>query len=701
MFQSSIRLALATLLLASPLALTACMGGGGGSSGSDVLAAPPPSGGSGSAGGSTGSTGGGSGGSSNPAGGSGAGSGGGGTSGSGGTSGGGGSSGGGAGGGAGGGGGSSGGSGSSGDGSGSGGGSSGGPGSGGSSGGSGSGGGSAPFSVPNPYALPGATTVDEVRVTRATIFGDSYSVRNSWPFQVWDERLEAEGVFNEVDNRSIGGTAAASRRKPFKALVDAWMQDDGAFGPGELALVYLGHNDIGDGSHPARLAQSKDAFRTEVDRLVAAGATAPNRRLFLLLIHDWGKSPGHPRPNIAHQLTLDWNNFLISYANSHDRAVAVDLYTVFERVFADPAFFGFTNVTTPDPAHADSTALYYDDIHFGGAGQRLIARVVRHYLTRAWDWANTLQAGAQARAQLQQDIDAGLLNALAALAERGEQPRIFGFAVGSSRSFEQAALASALTQEEGGPDTSRGAGIGLRLSPRTLLAVAFARNDSAFTWEDRDSEENSVADMRAIGFQLRHEAAGGLLLTTHALWSTEELRRASFDVATGSAGRGDTEVLRFELGQSIARPIDLGFGELVPWFDLNLGETRVAGYALSDPYLGSVRFGASRARRLGASFGLSYRARPIALGDDAELGFSVGGGYIRDLWAEPWTVTIQEGLVEREERIPAVERRDLFVNFDAQLRLGDAAELDLRYGLLQASGAEANHVLFATWRYRF
>jgi lysophospholipase L1-like esterase len=63
--------------------------------------------------------------------------------------------------------------------------------------------------------------------------------------------------------------------------------------------------------------------------------------------------------------------------------VTVNLGAFFDGVFADPAKFKFTNVTTAEPAKSGSTALYFDDNHFGKRGHTLIANEVQKALNKA------------------------------------------------------------------------------------------------------------------------------------------------------------------------------------------------------------------------------------------------------------------------------------------------------------------------------
>src|SRR5690606_15569247 len=115
---------------------------------------------------------------------------------------------------------------------------------------------------------------------------------------------------------------------------------------------------------------------------------------------------------VMRQRTQVWNKFVADLArqSSYARLVAVDLLTSFECVFKQPTEFGFANVTKPRPKAADPAKYLYDlndDLHFGERGQALFRQVIQYYLTRGWDWSNTVKDPASARKNLIRDLRAG------------------------------------------------------------------------------------------------------------------------------------------------------------------------------------------------------------------------------------------------------------------------------------------------------
>ncbi len=576
---------------------------------------------------------------------------------------------------------------------------------GGSSTGGGTGGGTTgPFAVTNPYALPGASSVQDVRVKRAIVFGDSYSVRNPLqPFDPWPTKLRDQGLFARLDNYARGGTTADdSRYRSFKDEVDNFEAADGSFRKGDLTVVYLGYNDINTGRD---LDQSKTVMRRELERLRSLGAIAGDRRMFLMLLHDWSRNPGG-KPFQRAQVR-DWNGYLANYANGRSRVIAVDLFTLIERVFANPGRFGFTNVTTADPANSDSTALYYDDLHFGPAGQKLIAGLVEHYLTRGWDWANSLNAGSASSARLEQDIDNGLLNALALLGSDDRETRFFAFSVGAEGTADagpNAAFALPFDQQSTAFRTETiergGAGLAWRLSPRTTLAIAFARNGETVEQSHDDVDQRASVLSDGFGLELR-TARGGLQFRSHALWTRDTHEQRFYDSAFRESSRALAEGTSWSIGQTISWPHRLAFGTLTPWGDITLRRQSIDGYSLADPYLGEIRFGDAQAYESLASFGLSLNSDPVLLKEGGALTFGASFGYTRSLSQEDWRVEITEGLVTREETVARSPTGRIEAGAEMRLELGDALALSATYNASHDAMAGTDHYLFGSLRYAF
>jgi lysophospholipase L1-like esterase len=146
------------------------------------------------------------------------------------------------------------------------------------------------FAAPNPYVLLGARDRTAVRVGRTIVFGDSYSNTVRKRIEGWPTLLQRRGPTRLVEVYARGGaTAGGTRPRDLAAQVARFQAGHGRFGEGDLAIVYIGHNDIDGGLD---LAASWTAYARLTDHLLALGATAGRRRLFVTLLHDWSRNPG-------------------------------------------------------------------------------------------------------------------------------------------------------------------------------------------------------------------------------------------------------------------------------------------------------------------------------------------------------------------------------------------------------------------------
>lgn len=284
----------------------------------------------------------------------------------------------------------------------------------------------APFTVPNPYASGLGDT--DISIRRAVVFGDSYSKlkRKSW--HNWAEQLRydlinpalSKTLITALPAYAVSGATAGTylgSTNDFTHQVTHWLGTSPKFIARDLTVVYLGYNDIklspdpGDG----KLAGAMLVYQAQLDRIIKAGAAGSPRRIFLVMPHDWGRSPryfGSSQAAVMRARTEVWNAYLAGLArdSSYTRAVALDLFTAMECVYKQKGDFGFTNVTSKRPQGGDPLKYLYDlndDIHFGHRGQSLIRQVVQYYLTRGWDWSNTYKDPGTARQKLIADLADG------------------------------------------------------------------------------------------------------------------------------------------------------------------------------------------------------------------------------------------------------------------------------------------------------
>ena len=99
-------------------------------------------------------------------------------------------------------------------------------------------------------------------------------------------------------------------------------------------------------------------YGTQLDRIINAGAAGGSRRIFLVMPHDWGRSPRYvaQRPVRGHARAHRGLERIRGRARAPvlvTRLVALDLFTAMECVFNQPADFGFTNVIQARPQGGD------------------------------------------------------------------------------------------------------------------------------------------------------------------------------------------------------------------------------------------------------------------------------------------------------------------------------------------------------------
>ncbi len=273
----------------------------------------------------------------------------------------------------------------------------------------------AAFGVANPYAS--GTSAGSIHIGTLLAFGDSYTAAGRKAFPNWVEQMKAAGeIARLADFAKSGATAGnySGYTNTWATQIKKWRATSPTFGPHDLTVVYLGYNDIDGGKDAtgADLVPAEGAYKTNLSRVIGTdgGATSNGRRVFLVMVHNWGRSPYYVRNGGAQRMrkrTVVWDNFVAQTAKSTPGAVAVDMYDALEYVFNNPAKFGFNNITVADHTRSATTAFFDDDFHPGKHAQALIEQVIEYYLTRGWDKANTRKAPADVKADMQAALDAG------------------------------------------------------------------------------------------------------------------------------------------------------------------------------------------------------------------------------------------------------------------------------------------------------
>ncbi|MEZ5863964.1 MAG: SGNH/GDSL hydrolase family protein [Geminicoccaceae bacterium] len=630
-------------------------------------------------------------------------------------------------------------------------------GSGSTGGGTGSTGGGTPpvvdFAVPNPYATAGAA--NPAKLGRLFVFGDSYSdpfdpqrsceprrgtakATCLAPEDLWSSRLVAAAggdpenlvsyargkasasntnpyyvaaLDNGLDGDKVAGDGVDKnfneRDNTFKAQVDQWKADAHVLQGNDLTIVYMGYNDI----IAAKSGWATDAvtgYTTQLDELRAGGAASDGRRIFVTLVHDWGSVPNTKAGSTNRTNVL--NNNLREIVNGRDNVVAVDMFTVFERIVADPARYGFENVTTADAENSDSTALYFDGSHFGARGQEILAQVYNHYLTRGWDWANTLAAGSGATQQLQDDITDGLLLALDAQGPAQRQ----GFTTFFVGDRDAAALDAyeldtsdpsrsgfmRLTQSQR-PDT--GLGLNYTLNDGSTLGVVMSRygSDSGYANGVTTSRLDSQSD--AVSLYLNTRVAGFDLRTT-ASFADDQYNHSSFDTLVGERNAASHGGRTMSLSQTASKAFRLDGAWLQPWVNITHTQQQIDGYTISNPYVSDLTYSGAEVNDTVASLGLNATGDRIAL--DRRFGLTLTGGlsYTRSLHLDDYQVQVSEQALGGLNQTETIEREGyetVGLRLGSVLDMGEALSLSADYALTKQVGVETDHAITARFNYRF
>lgn len=523
-------------------------------------------------------------------------------------------------------------------------------------------GGSTP-AVANPYSSSGGSSLGEVHVNTMRVFGDSYSdpsFTNSIGTINWATQMQGRGTVTKSDIYAIGGARASyGEARAFDKQIDNWQSRGRAIGDGDLTVVYLGHNDMGrNGSPDNNLTNAKKGYSDGVARLIAAGAAADNRRLFVTQLHDWGRGPGVS--SLASQQVIGWNNYIASVANATPNVIAVDMYTVFQRVFNEPGRFGFTNVSTANPSRSAVDTLYHDATHFGNRGQDIITRVYQHYLTRGWDWANSVSAGADSAARINEDIDNGTL-VLSMAGQKNLQPGFrllplglregdaFQFNTRNSKVFQpfaskaQATAPSGLAfdMRVGSEDSAQSSRVGVAVFQQDqtkYLATTALRNSKQYTSDAVSLYWNKPVSGWVMSSQLSHL---DLDFASHAQDSL--VRRTLENRQSGST---------WSFENKMRYPMRGGFFSFTPWVSLTSQSHALDPALTSTLYTTDVQFSSNRVNEWLSGIGMDLQTDPIAMGGQRKLRFGGSLHHVSSLSRDTVTVSMREsgspGVVQRE-----------------------------------------------------
>lgn len=545
--------------------------------------------------------------------------------------------------------------------------------------------------VPNPFALAGATSPDQVKVNRMRVFGDSYSdpgYTDPRGILNWARELQSNGTVTKTENYAIGGAKASfTQTTSIDRQIATWKKTGSVVTERDLAVTYFGYNDIGRNGKPAdEIAASKAGYTEAINQLVQAGAANGTNRIFVTQIHDWSRNPGVNPTRSAGQI-VDWNNFVAGLANSNPNIIAVDLYTAFNRVLNEPQKYGFNNVTTEDPSKHRTTALFYDAIHFGSRGEEIIARVFKHYLTRAWNWANALEAGAASAAQLNKDIDQGLL----VLAMQERQPGTSAFSLVPLGMDNAKRLDASSPLRLNGSGNQAYAGLAFNFSGQSATGGRAPQFGLALNQKVGQTRLGGMEERTQLGFQAHaatlywmQPVGSNLLWTNHVSHLSQQFGQYGQDdilqtaIANERKGSGLSfeSKLRYTMGSSWAT--------VTPWVSLTQMQQRLNAGTMQSMYTTDVNFSSIKSNELVSGVGVDLQFQPVSLGNGRQLQFGGSLMHRESLNRTPYTVSMREAsqpLVTQREFIERKGIKQTYLGLNANVGLTRHLHLNAAYAV--------------------
>ena len=485
------------------------------------------------------------------------------------------------------------------------------------------------------------------------VFGDSYTDPDyTEPRGItnWAQALQANGTVEQTHIYAIGGAKAASGEvRSFDRQIANWQSTNTPITERDLSVVYFGYNDIGRTGSTDNLGSAKAGYTDGIAQLVASGATDANNRIFVTQITDWSRNPGVS--NSTQGQINNWNSFVAGVANQNPNIIAVDLRTVFDRVYADPGRFGFVNVTTQDKDRTAIDALYFDDLHFGSKGEELISRVFRHYLTRAWTWASTVNAGSDAAGQLNADIDKGLLNF--------RQQQLTNYKAGFSliplgsntdnslQTSSRGVVFAPFSNLEKSQDGPRG--LAFNFSPNQTDAANSAAYGVALTQGNVSTLIASTEDRSNLRYSTRTASAYWMKPINNFLFSTQ-ISQLNHDFSQHVADdllSSQVANNRTASGWSMESKLRYNWRSandsvFTPWVALAHQGTTLNPATLQTLYTTDVTFAASRASEQLASIGLDVDFAPFLFSGGKKVQLGGGINHLQSLHRD----SIKVGMIE-------------------------------------------------------
>ena len=577
--------------------------------------------------------------------------------------------------------------------------------------GSGSGSSAAKAAVtPNPFVVAGSAGNDQIKVNTLRVFGDSYSdplYTSPRGILNWASALQGSNFVTRVENYALGGArSSAGQSISFGRQIATWRNRNSPIAERDLTVAYLGYNDVGrNGRGAADFAESKAGYAECINQLVRSGASNGTNRIFVTQIHDWSRNPGVNPKYTAGQI-IDWNANIAGIANGNPNIIAVDLYTVFTRVMDDPAKYGFNLglISSEVPGSNRNNALFYDAIHFDSRGMELIARTYAHYLTRAWNWSNAIEAGSAAAAQLNKDIDEGLL--VLTMQQKGEKIAGTGFSLvpfgqKAQTPFSNRATLARSFQPFAATNTSSGySGLALNFNALADSWTGNSQMGMALHQKNGSTQVASTEDRTSMGFQSNAASLYMVKPMADFLWTTQLSQTSQRFDQTASDDLILRSIDNSRSGNSLSLESKLRYTynnalvAVTPWASLTRTRQTLDAGVMQTLYTSDVQFAATKSNELISGMGVDLRFAPLSLSGGRKLQWGGSLMHRKSISRDPFVVSMTEaaqpGVVQREF-INRSRINQTYFGLNAQMDLNKHWDLSASYAtdLKQARETQA------------
>ena len=514
----------------------------------------------------------------------------------------------------------------------------------------------------NPFSTDGSNNTGSMQINTLRAFGDSYTAfdyAGANGLKSWTTELTTLVPINKLENYAFGGARSNNvDERSFGRQIRNWERSNSDITSRDLTVVYFGYNDVGlGGRSAAETNASKAGYANNVNRLVEAGASSGSNRIFVTQIHDRSLSPfGSPTTGTpAHK---DWNAFVASVANANDNVIAVDLYTVFDRVVQNPERFGLVNVTEANAARSSKDYLYFAGSHFGSKGQEIIARTYRHYLTRGWNWANALNAGSQASRQLSADITLGALDFRGGKSIN-QSVRLLPLMSQGSAAAPRGLAFDMQTRPLFGPSNGR---VGLAYGETTKNTL-LTPNSTSFTSTGVQSNATSLYWM---------QPSGGFFYTAQVSQNLHRFDQQDHDDILRSSIQNQRSASTLGFESAVRYTFGLGPTTITPW--VSLSQERHVMNASTDRslYTSDVSYRPSKVSDTYSGIGLDFEVSKMPLRGGHSLVMGGGINHLRALQRDALRLQSSEainGIVSTEVFERGFEpRTQLSLNADLVLK---------------------------------